>query len=83
MRNNLILLSPGGGERKEMDRDLVERNLDRMKRDKETGKSPRELRPNIDDNVKVKRTEGIFSEPVASKEFDGTSDKLVDGRNRP
>ena len=40
MRNNFMLLSPGGGERKEMDRALVERNQDKMERNKEAGRSP-------------------------------------------
>ena len=38
-----MIFSPGGGESKEMDRDLVERNQDMMKRNKEAGKGPREL----------------------------------------
>ena len=75
-----MLLSPGGGERKEMDRVLVERNQNRMKRNKEAGRSPRELNAKIGDKVKVKRTDGSFSEPVAIQQLDRTSVKLADAR---
>ena len=51
-----------------------------MKRNKEVGRSPRELNAKIGDKVKVKRTDGTFSEPVAIQELDRTSVKLADGR---
>ena len=49
-----MLLSHEGGESKEMDRNVVERNQDRMKRNKEAGRSPRELSAKVGDKVKVK-----------------------------
>ena len=58
-----MLLSPGKG-RKEMDHATVRKRQDAMKRNKEAGRAPREITAIVGDKVRLKKTDGTFSDPI-------------------
>ena len=54
-----------------------------MKRNKEAGRSPRKITAIVGYKVRLKRTNGTFSDPIEIKEINRTSVTLIDGRKLP
>ena len=70
-------MSPGEVRRKEMDQATVWKKQEAMYRNKEAGLYPRKITVIVEDKVRFKRTDGIFSDPLDIKEINRISLTLI------